>query len=81
MGEQVGRFLGVAHDRGQAMCFWVLPKQNESPHANFQVLAKSTTRPLLDKEYDSPDIKAKLELLDQSIRAKCGGPVTDKGSN
>ncbi|MGH7955268.1 MAG: hypothetical protein ACREOZ_04835, partial [Gloeomargaritales cyanobacterium] len=39
----LGRWLGVAHDVGQAMCYWILKK-------NGHVVARSTVRPLTLEE-------------------------------
>ena len=34
-GDQLGRYLGVAQYQGQAMWFWEVTHQSESPQANF----------------------------------------------
>ena len=36
---QLGRWLGIAHDIGQSMCYWILK-------SNGQIVARSTVRPL-----------------------------------
>lgn len=42
----LGRWLGVAHDIGQSMCYFILK-------SNGHVIARSTVRPLLDEEWRS----------------------------
>ena len=49
MGEKLGRWVGVSHEWGQIMCFWVLPDNITSPHAALQVLERTTTRAVMDK--------------------------------
>ena len=50
----IGRWLGVAHRVGQAMCYWVLPR-------SCQVLARSTVQPMTADELANPEIIAALQ--------------------
>ena len=76
MGEKLGRFVGVAHSVGQAMCFYVVPLQSKSRFANFLYKARSTVRSILPEEKASDEFKSRLAELDKTIIAKCGDPVT-----
>ncbi len=68
--KKIGRWIGVAHDVGSPMTFWVLP-------ASCRVLARSTVFPLTQDELGDPLVKAKLVDLDLSVAEKIGNLVED----
>ena len=69
----LGRWLGVAHRVGQAMCYWVLMD-------NGTVVARSTVQPVTDDELRTDVFKAEADRFDRSIaeRFKAGHGVSDK---
>ena len=71
-GEKLGRILGIAHDRVQAMCLYVAPLQSNKPTANFVYNARSMVRSVLPEELYSQDFKKRLATLYKSIEIKCG---------
>jgi hypothetical protein len=68
--KKIGRWIGVAHDVGSPMTFWVLP-------ASCRVLARSTVFPLTQDELGNPLVKTKLVDLDLSVAEKIGNSVED----
>ena len=82
LGDDValGRWLGVAHDVGQAMTYWVLK-------ANGYVVARSSVRPLMpDEKRDENEKQAQAEFM-KELREKIGDfdpeliNVDDAGDN
>jgi hypothetical protein len=63
--ELLGRWLGVAHNVGQAMCFWVLPKTGVP-------IARTTVRAITEAEMQTNDVKLELESFDASLMEKIG---------
>jgi len=63
--ELLGRWLGVAHNVGQAMCFWVLPKSGVP-------IAHTTVRAVTEAEFQINDVKLELESFDASLKRKIG---------
>ena len=72
--KQLGRWLGVAHDVGNPMCFWVLPP-------SCKVVARSTVQALLPDEMADPEVQAKIAQLDAAIREKIGDTIPDNEVN
>ena len=72
--RKLGRWIGVAHDVGSPMTFWILP-------ASCKVLARSTVFPLTEDEANDPLIKAKMLELDLAIKEKIGDSVKDDDVN
>ena len=68
--RKLGRWVGVAHDVGSPMTFWVLPQ-------SCKILARSTVVPLNDDELSDPIIKARIVELDLSIKEKIGDTLID----
>jgi hypothetical protein len=66
--KKLGRWIGVAHDVGSPMTFWILP-------ASCRVLARSTVFPLTKDELDDPLVKARLVELDLAVAEKIGNSV------
>jgi hypothetical protein len=66
--------VGVAHDVGNPLTFWVLPP-------TCKVLARSTVWSLSDDEKGNPEIQAQMADLDASIREKIGDSIPDKDLN
>ena len=63
--KQIGRWIGVAHNIGQAMCSWILP-------ASGVPIARSTVQPISKAELTTPIIAQQLETLDNTIATKLG---------
>jgi hypothetical protein len=61
----MGRWLGVAHNVGQAMCFWLLPKSGIP-------IARTTVRAVTDQELQSVEIQQELMSYDEAIKRKLG---------
>ena len=76
-GEHLGRVTGIAHSVGQAMCFEIVPMQDESPLATFKYLSRSTVRAPTPEELAKEEFKEQLKKLDGSIHAKAGNPATE----
>jgi hypothetical protein len=62
---QLGRWLGIAHDVGTAMTYWILKE-------NGQVICRSTVRPLLKEEWTNETEKAARVNCDEAIKVKYG---------
>jgi hypothetical protein len=69
--RKLGRWIGVAHDVGSPMTFWVLPQ-------SCKVLARSTVTSLTDDELSDPVVKARMVELDLSIKNKIGDTLVDE---
>ena len=61
--KKLGRWLGVAHRVGQAMCYWVLPPSGVT-------IARSTVQPVSADELATQDFTAELAKYDQDIAEK-----------
>ena len=59
----IGRWLGVSHRVGQALCYWILPKSAEP-------ISRTTVQEIPDGDLDSPHIKEALQEFDQAIKEK-----------
>ena len=75
-GEKLGQMLGIAHNQGQAMCFYVALIQRNHTTANFLYNARSALRSVLSEEMDSQAFMKRLSTLYKRIELKCGNPVT-----
>jgi len=47
--ELIGRFIGVAHNVGQALCYWILPKSGRP-------IARTTIRPISEAELQTEQV-------------------------
>ncbi len=56
-------WIGVAHNIGQAMCFWVLPSSGVP-------IARSTVQALSNVELCSTEIQKQLRAFDETIKEK-----------
>jgi hypothetical protein len=61
--ELIGRWIGVAHNVGQALCFWIL-------HKSGIPIARTTVRAIPKADMQVETIKQ--EAYDQSISRKLG---------
>ncbi|MGH3624303.1 MAG: hypothetical protein ACRDQ5_21370 [Sciscionella sp.] len=61
----IGRWLGVAHRIGQAMCYWILTKTGVP-------IARSTVQLITDDELSTDDVRHKIEIFDTNIQEKIG---------
>jgi hypothetical protein len=63
--RKVGRWLGEAHDYGQAMCYWLLSD-------TAQVITRSNVQPIPIDKLSLPETRATIEELDVKIADKLG---------
>ena len=68
--------LGISHNQGQVMCFYMAPQQSNKPTSNFVYNDRSTVRYILPEELDYQAFNTRIATLDKSIEIKCGDPVT-----
>ena len=68
--RKLARWIGVAHDVGNPMTFWVLPQ-------SCKVLARSSVSSCTDDELADPSVQARMAELDASIREKIGDSIPD----
>ena len=59
--ELIGRWMGVAHNIGQAMCFWILPKSGVP-------IARTTVRAITDSELQITQVQQELRSFDDAIQ-------------
>jgi hypothetical protein len=59
--ELIGRWIGVAHNKGQGMCFWILPKSGIP-------IARTTLRAISEAELQVDAVKQDLGSYDQAIQ-------------
>jgi len=59
----IGRWIGIAHRIGQALCFWILPKSGVP-------IARTTIQAISKADLQTDSIKAMLEEYDQAIEQK-----------
>jgi Reverse transcriptase (RNA-dependent DNA polymerase) len=61
--RNLGRWMGVSRNVGQAMCYWVLARTGE-------IVARSTVQHLTADELASPDVKAQLDDFDANVKRR-----------
>jgi hypothetical protein len=66
--EHIGRWIGVAHNIGQALCFWILPKSGTP-------IARTTVRAISEPELQTDPLRQELEFYDPAITRKIGDHV------
>jgi hypothetical protein len=59
--KKIGRWLGVAHEIGQSMCYWILT-------ATASYIARSTVIPIPDEDLQSDSLKERMNNFDCSIK-------------
>ena len=64
----LGRWLGVAHRIGQAMCYWILPESGVP-------LARMTIQAITTDEMSTTEVQEGLKAFDKSLLAKIGDSV------
>ncbi len=67
----IGRWLGVAHRIGQAMCYWILPKSGIP-------IARTTVQRLTSEEIARTTVRDELREFDKAISDKIGDSVSDE---
>jgi len=67
--KHIARWIGVARNVGQAMCFWVLP-------ASGIPIARSAVIAIEDVELRNPDIQTQLNEYDRIIEQKLGNDIS-----
>jgi hypothetical protein len=70
--ELIGRWMGVAHNIGQAMCFWILPKSGVP-------IARTTVRAITDSELQITQVQQELRSFDDAIQQKLGDDRLNEG--
>lgn len=68
--KRLARWIGVAHDVGNPLTFWILPE-------SCRVIARSTVWSLTEDETADPIVQSRMAELDLSISAKIGDSVSD----
>jgi hypothetical protein len=63
----LGRWLGVAHRVGQALCYWILP-------ISAVPIARTTVQPLTEDELKDPAIIEELRVFDAATKLILDGP-------
>jgi len=63
--ERIGRWIGVAHNIGQALCFWILPKSGAP-------IARTTVKAITAAEMQTDVVKEELIAYDNMINRKLG---------
>jgi hypothetical protein len=69
--KKLGRWIGVAHDVGSPMTFWVLT-------ASCKVIARSTVSSLTEDEKADPVVQTRMAELDLAIKEKIGDSLRDE---
>jgi len=69
--KKLGRWIGVAHDVGSPMTYWILP-------ASCKVIARSTVSSLTEDELKDPVVQPRVAELDLSIKEKIGDSLSDE---
>jgi hypothetical protein len=64
--ERVGRWLGISHRIGQALCYWILPVSGEP-------IARTTVRPWTDDCHRDPNSLQRLAKYDESVSMRIEG--------
>jgi hypothetical protein len=64
--KSIGRWLGVAHRIGQAMCYWILPESGIP-------VARSTVQPITIDELRDPIVMTALKAYDAAVHSKLDG--------
>jgi hypothetical protein len=72
--ELIGRWIGVAHNVGQAMCFWILPKTGIP-------IARTTLRAISEAELQTDAVQQELHSYDQAIQRKLGDHLTTESDS
>jgi hypothetical protein len=66
--KELGRWLGVSHRVGQAMCFFILT-------GNGTVISRSSVQALNPDEIRTEDIKNQIQQYDQTVNNKIGNHI------
>jgi hypothetical protein len=65
--QTLGRWLGIAHRVGQALCYYVL-------RSNGSVIARTTIQPIPPEDLATEDMKVQLYAFDAEVRNHLGQP-------
>ena len=66
----IGHWIGVAHQLGQAMCYWILP-------ASRVPITRTTIQALTDDEVATVEVQQTVKAYNESIQAKIGDSVCE----
>jgi hypothetical protein len=69
--KKLGCWVGVAHDVGSPMTYWILP-------ASCKVVARSTVSSFTEDELNDPVVQAWIAKLDLSIKERIGDTLSDE---
>ena len=72
--KRIGQWLGVAHDVGRPMCFWVLLR-------SCRVVARSIVQALTEDDLADPAMRVQIAELDAAICNTIGDTVQDNDMN
>jgi hypothetical protein len=61
--RRIGRWIGVSHRVGQAMCYWILPKSAEP-------ISRSTIQALTPDELKTPEVLEQLHAYDERVNER-----------
>jgi hypothetical protein len=61
--RKLGRWLGVSHRVGQAMCYWVLPESGKP-------ISRSTVQPLTSDERGTEEYRQQMAAFDRAIKER-----------
>jgi hypothetical protein len=67
----LGRWIGVAHRIGQAMCYWILPESGIP-------IARMTIQGITPDEMATNEVQKSLHAYDSSIQAMIGDQALDE---
>ena len=65
---QIGRWLGIAHRTGGAMCYFVLTQ-------TARVLRRTSVQHMTEEDLKNPVLKKRLETFDETVHALMDDPV------
>ncbi len=66
--KDLGRWIGVSHRVGQAMCFWILTW-------NGTVISRSSVQAVNPDELKTDTIKDQIQASDRSIKTEIGNHI------
>ena len=68
--RKLGRWIGVAHRIGQAMCYWIIPESGVP-------IARTTIQMITSDEMATIEVQTSLKAYDEAIQKKIGDQVDE----
>jgi len=68
--RKLGRWLGEAHNFGQAMCYWIM-SETATP------IVRSSVQPIPKEDLELDELKAQINALEEKIKARFGESPSD----